>query len=39
MSTVDDSLPLVDAALFDRPTGARFSGAGRSTHAPRILML
>jgi arsenic resistance protein ArsH len=39
MSTADDSLPLVDAALFDRPTGARFSGAGRSTHPPRILML
>jgi len=34
-----DDLPNVDAALFDRPTGARLAGAGRSTHAPRFLLL
>ena len=32
-------LPHVDLALFDRPTGARFAGAGTSTHAPRFLLL
>jgi arsenic resistance protein ArsH len=34
-----DDLPNLDAALFDHPTGARLSGAGRSTHAPRFLLL
>ncbi|MES3012311.1 MAG: arsenical resistance protein ArsH [Pseudomonadota bacterium] len=34
-----DTLPNVDGALFDRPTGARLAGAGRSTHAPRLLLL
>ena len=29
----------VDPALFDRPTGDRFAGAGTSTHAPRFLLL
>jgi len=36
---VDPSLPNVDPDLFDHPTGARLSGAGVSTHAPRFLML
>jgi arsenic resistance protein ArsH len=35
----DTDLPLIDPALFDRPTGSRFEVAGRSTHAPRFLML
>ncbi len=33
------SLPHIDPALFDRPTGARLAGAGASTHAPRFLLL
>jgi arsenical resistance protein ArsH len=37
--TVPDGLPNLDAGLFDRPTGARLAGAGRSSHAPRFLML
>ncbi|MEY8690016.1 MAG: arsenical resistance protein ArsH [Leptothrix sp. (in: b-proteobacteria)] len=32
-------LPQVDAALFERPTAARFAAIGASTHAPRILLL
>jgi len=32
-------LPNVDPTLFDGPTGARFHGVGRSTHAPRFLPL
>lgn len=32
-------LPNVDATLFDRPGGERLHAAGRSTHAPRILLL
>jgi arsenic resistance protein ArsH len=39
VSSGEDSLPNLDPALFDRPSGARFSGAGTSTHAPRFLML
>ena len=39
MSPLDPSLPNVDAALFDAPTGARLAGAGTSTHAPRFLLL
>lgn len=39
MSLLDPSLPNLDAALFDRPTGTRFAGAGTSTHAPRFLLL
>ena len=39
VSLLDLSLPNVDAALFDRPTGARFAGTGASTHAPRLLLL
>jgi arsenical resistance protein ArsH len=34
-----DNLPLIDPALFDRPTGARFAAAGSATHAPRFLLL
>jgi len=32
-------LPNIAPDLFDRPTGARFHGAGASTHPPRFLML
>ena len=39
MSLVDLSLPNVDSALFNPPSGARFAGAGTSTHAPRFLLL
>jgi arsenic resistance protein ArsH len=39
VSSAEDSLPNVDSALFDRPTGARFASAGSSTHAPRFLLL
>jgi arsenical resistance protein ArsH len=39
VSSAEDSLPNVDPALFDRPSGARFAGAGASTHPPRFLML
>ena len=39
MSLLDLSLPNVDSTLFDSPTGARFAGAGASTHAPRFLLL
>jgi arsenic resistance protein ArsH len=35
----DASLPQLDKALFDTPTGARFASASRSTHAPRFLLL
>lgn len=35
----DLSLPNIDATLFDAPTGARLSGAGTSSHAPRFLLL
>ena len=36
---LDLTLPNVDAALFDPPTGARLSRAGTSSHAPRFLLL
>ena len=39
MSPLDSSLPNVDAALFDRPTGAHLKAAASSTHAPRFLLL
>ena len=39
VSLLDLSLPHVDSALFDVPTGARLAGAGASTHAPRFLLL
>ena len=39
VSLLDLSLPNVDAALFDRPTGARFGGIGASIRAPRFLLL
>ena len=39
VSLLDSSLPNIDAALFDKPTGTRLSGAGASTHAPRFLLL
>ena len=39
MSIADVSLPNVDPSLFDRPSGARFAGAGTSAHPPRFLML
>jgi arsenical resistance protein ArsH len=32
-------LPNIDATLFDRPSGERLQAVGRSTHAPRILLL
>ena len=39
MSLLDLSLPNVDSALFDSPTGAGFAGTATSTHAPRFLLL
>ena len=39
MSLLDLSLPHVDATLFDTPIGARLTGTGTSTHAPRFLLL
>ena len=39
MSLLDLSLPNVDAALFDKPSGARRSGVDASSHAPRFLLL
>jgi arsenic resistance protein ArsH len=39
VSPIDSSLPNVDTEQFDRPAGARFAGAGASTHAPRFLLL
>ena len=39
MSLLDLSLPNVDTALFDTPTGMRLAGAGASTNAPRFLLL
>ncbi len=39
MSSDENSLPNVAAEHFDRPTGARLAGAGRSSHAPRFLLL
>ena len=39
MHSTDLSLPNVDAAMFDVPTGARLAGAGASGHAPRFLLL
>jgi arsenic resistance protein ArsH len=39
VSSAEDSLPNVDPGQIDRPTGARFAGAGTSTHAPRFLLL
>ena len=39
MSLVDLSLSNVDSALFNPTSGARFAGAGTSSHAPRYLLL
>ena len=39
MPHADDSLPHIDAELFDVPGGERFAAVGRSTHAPRFLLL
>jgi arsenic resistance protein ArsH len=39
VSLLDLSLPHVDTALFDTPTGTRLASAGASTHAPRFLLL
>ncbi len=39
MSSTEDSLPNVAPEIFDRPTGDRLANVGRSTHAPRLLML
>ena len=39
VSLPDLSLPNVDSALIDPPTGSRFAGAGASTHAKRFLLL
>ena len=39
MTTPDDDLPLIDPALFHRPTGAHLAAAGHATHPPRVLML
>ena len=39
MLPTDETLPNLDPALFERPVGERFAGVGRSSHAPRFLML
>ena len=39
VSLLDLSLPNLDTALFDVPTGTQLAGAGSSTHAPRFLLL
>ncbi len=39
MTATDDDLPLIDPALFHRPTGEHLAAAGRATHPPRVLML
>jgi arsenical resistance protein ArsH len=39
VTTPDDDLPLIDPALFHRPTGGHLAAAGRATHPPRVLML
>lgn len=39
MSQPLPDLPNVDAALFRRPDNTDFSGVGKSTHRPRILLL
>ncbi len=36
---VGDGLPNIDPALFAVPAGDRLAGTGRSTHAPRFLLL
>jgi arsenical resistance protein ArsH len=36
---MQDELPNIEPSLFDRPSGQRLSGAGSSSHPPRILML
>ena len=35
----DRSLPNIESALFDSPVAARLASVGRSTHAPRFLLL
>lgn len=39
MPLSDLSLPHLDRAQFEPPTGARLAGAGSSAHAPRFLLL
>ena len=39
MNPAEESLPNIEPAHFDRPSGARFAGAGTSNHPPRFLML
>ena len=39
MPTLDLSLPNLDHALLDPPTGACLASAGTSRHAPRFLLL
>jgi arsenic resistance protein ArsH len=39
VTATDDDLPLIDPALFHRPTGEHLAAAGRATHPPRVLML
>jgi len=39
VSILDLSLPNVDTALLDPPTGGCFASTGTSSHAPRFLML
>ena len=39
MPTLDLSLPNLDHALLDPPTGACLASAGTSPHAPRFLLL
>ena len=39
MNIDDTVLPNIDPTLFARPAGALLAGAGRSTHAPRFLLL
>ena len=39
MTPSDSTLPNVETALFERPTGAQLTAAASSTHAPRFLLL
>jgi arsenical resistance protein ArsH len=39
VSPAEASLPNLDAACFEKPIAARFASVGKSTHAPRFLML
>ena len=39
MTPIDSTLPNVEPALFERPTGAQLKAAASSSHAPRFLLL